>query len=158
MSHDGLIRKGFGLKREVASELGRDYDSSLVRRAREQGQELVVGGLTLRLAEEFGFCYGVERAVDYAYETRRKFPDRRCFITGEIIHTPRVNARLRELGFEFLDGTLGSGARVEDLGPEDVVLLPAFGVTTELLDRLRASGCVLVDTTCGSVLAVWKNV
>ncbi|GAB4373988.1 MAG: 4-hydroxy-3-methylbut-2-enyl diphosphate reductase [Acidobacteriota bacterium] len=158
MSHDGLIRKGFGLRREVAPELERDYASALVRRAREHGNELVLDGLTVRLAEEFGFCYGVERAVDYAYETRRKFPDRRCVITGEIIHNPRVNARLRELGFEFLDGTLGSTITVDDLGPEDVVLLPAFGVTTELLERLRRAGCVLVDTTCGSVLAVWKNV
>jgi 4-hydroxy-3-methylbut-2-enyl diphosphate reductase len=158
MSHDGLIRKGFGLKKEVAGELAGDYASELVRRARESGHELHWPRLSLRLAEEFGFCYGVERAVDYAYETRMQFPDRRLFITGEIIHNPRVNRRLRELGFEFLDGAYDSKITPADLDEKDVVLLPAFGVPTDMLEELKAVGCVLVDTTCGSVLAVWKNV
>jgi 4-hydroxy-3-methylbut-2-enyl diphosphate reductase len=158
VSHEGLVRKGFGLRRQVAGDLSRDYHSQLVARAREAGHELRWPGLALRIATEFGFCYGVERAVDYAYETRMKFPDRRRFITGEIIHNPRVNTRLRELGFEFLDGTGGSEAQVEDIRSDDVVLLPAFGVTTEMLTRLRETGALLVDTTCGSVLAVWKNV
>lgn len=153
-----IVRKGFGLKKEVTGDLSRDYGSDLVRLARERGFELRARDLTLRVAQEFGFCYGVERAVDYAYETRLKFPDRRLFITGEIIHNPRVNGRLRELGFEFLDGTYESKTSVADLRADDVVLLPAFGVTTAMLAELRATGCLLVDTTCGSVLAVWKNV
>lgn len=158
MSHEGLIRKGFGLKKEVAGELAGDYASELVRRARESGHELHWPDLSLRLAEEFGFCYGVERAVDYAYETRMQFPDRRLFITGEIIHNPRVNRRLRELGFEFLDGAYDSRITPADLDEKDVVLLPAFGVPTDMLEELKSVGCLLVDTTCGSVLAVWKNV
>ncbi len=158
MSHDGLIRKGFGLKKEVEGDLARDYHSDLVRRARAEGYRLDWPGLTVRIAEEFGFCYGVERAIDYAYEARLRFPDRRLFITGEIIHNPGVNRRLRELGYEFLDGAHGSALGYDALVPDDVVLLPAFGVTMSMLDRLRAIGCVLVDTTCGSVLNVWRNV
>ncbi|NJN65124.1 MAG: 4-hydroxy-3-methylbut-2-enyl diphosphate reductase [Acidobacteria bacterium] len=153
-----VVRKGFGLKKEVEGDLSRDYGSELVRYARERGYELQVGDVTLRIAKEFGFCYGVERAVDYAYETRVKFPDRRLFITGEIIHNPRVNNRLRELEFQFLDGTYDSQVGIDALVPEDIVLLPAFGVPTDVMERLRATGCLLVDTTCGSVLAVWKNV
>lgn len=155
---DDLIRKGFGLRREVAGELKTDYASELVHQARQAGGVLTWPGLTIRIAKEFGFCYGVERAVELAYETRRQFPDRRLLLTGEIIHNPKVNVRLRELGYDFLDGTYGSTARWDEIGPDDVVLIPAFGVTTGQLGRLKGSGAVLVDTTCGSVLNVWKNV
>src|SRR3989442_12386847 len=119
---------------------------------------LEVGDLTLRLAREFGFCYGVDRAVEYAYETRTKFPDRRTFLVGEIIHNPHVNSKLRAMGVEFLfrgdDGVFDFSG----VGAEDVVILPAFGVAVHDFQRLRERGCVLVDTTCGSVLNVWKRV
>lgn len=153
-----LNRKGFGLKKVVAGDLERDYHSSLVAEARLAGNRVVWPGTTIRIAKELGFCYGVERAIDYAYETRVKFPDRRLFLTSEIIHNPRVNRRLRELGYEFLDGAYGSTTSWDELEPVDVVLLPAFGATTEEMERLRSVGCLLVDTTCGSVLNVWKNV
>ncbi len=153
-----IVRKGFGLKQEIAGQLSSDYASGLIDRARAADYRLGWPGLTVRIAKEFGFCYGVERAIDYAYETRKKFPDRRLFLTGEIIHNPRVNLRLREIGYLFLDGSYGSTARYADLVPEDVVLLPAFGVTTGMLDELKQVGCLLVDTTCGSVLNVWRNV
>ena len=153
-----IVRKGFGLRRQVAGELASDYESELVSRARLSGHALTWPGLSVRIAKEFGFCYGVERAVDYAYETRRHFPDRRLLITGEIIHNPGVNSRLRELGYEFLDGGHGSTVAFDEVGAEDVVLIPAFGVSIGLLARLRATGALLVDTTCGSVLNVWKNV
>jgi len=153
-----IVRKGFGLRQEVAGELSSDYASELVDRARSSDYRLSWPALTVRIAKEFGFCYGVERAIDYAYETRRKFPDRRLFLTGEIIHNPRVNTRLREIGFQFLDGSYGSTLGYGDLDASDVVLLPAFGVTTGMLEKLRQVGCVLVDTTCGSVLNVWRNV
>src|SRR6185436_9784741 len=110
------------------------------------------------LAREFGFCYGVERAVEYAYETRRQFPDRRIFLTGEIIHNPHVNRRLREMGIEFLREADGGGPGLDVVRPGDVVILPAFGVTVQEMASLRERGSVLVDTTCGSVLNVWKNV
>ncbi len=157
-SHQGIVRKGFGLKKEVAGDLNRDYQSELVDRARESEYKLAFPDLTVRIAKEFGFCYGVERAIDYAYEARMRFPDKQLFLTGEIIHNPKVNRRLREIGYEFLDGTHGSTLGWDDVGPEDVVLIPAFGVTIALLEKMRATGALLVDTTCGSVLNVWKNV
>jgi 4-hydroxy-3-methylbut-2-en-1-yl diphosphate reductase len=152
------FRKGFGLKGSVAGQLRDDWSSALLDRVRDAGGTLVSGDLEIVLAKEFGFCYGVDRAVEYAYEARTKFPDRRLFITGEIIHNPGVNDRLRSMGIAFLDGKFGETTRIEDLGTEDVVIIPAFGVTTGEMERLRARGCVLVDTTCGSVLNVWKNV
>ena len=153
-----IVRKGFGLKQEIAGQLSSDYASDLVDRARVADYRLAWPGLSVRIAREFGFCYGVERAIDYAYETRKKFPERRLFLTGEIIHNPRVNLRLREIGYQFLDGSYDSTLGYRDLAPDDVVLLPAFGVTTGMLDELKQVGCLLVDTTCGSVLNVWRNV
>ncbi|HUP01678.1 MAG TPA: 4-hydroxy-3-methylbut-2-enyl diphosphate reductase [Gemmatimonadota bacterium] len=151
-------RKGFGLKGEVADELTDAYHSELVTRIVEAGHRLVVGDLTLRLAKEFGNCYGVDRAVQYAYETRRRFPDRRIFLTGELIHNPHVNREMRSKRIGFLTGRYADGATYDSLTPEDVVLLPAFGAPTDVMRRLRETGCVLVDTTCGSVLLVWKTV
>jgi 4-hydroxy-3-methylbut-2-enyl diphosphate reductase len=152
------FRRGFGLKAEIEDQLTADYHSAVVEKLRAGHYRLDVGPLSFRLAREFGFCYGVDRAVDYAYETRLKFPDRRLYLVGEIIHNPHVNQKLRNMGVEFLargeDGAFDFGS----LGPDDVVILPAFGVTIGDFERLRAIGCVLVDTTCGSVLNVWKRV
>jgi len=129
---------------------------------RSRDHTLTVGGVTVRLAREFGFCYGVERAVEYAYQTRRKFPDRRIRLVGEIIHNPHVNRRLGEMGIEILTpGQDADGKPVfdyTDVSPNDVVILPAFGVTIRDFETLRGLGCVVVDTTCGSVLNVWKRV
>jgi len=158
MPDQEYYQRGFGLKSAIEGTLRRDYHSALVDRVREGGGVLTAGGLTIRLAQEFGFCYGVDRAVEYAYETVEKFPDRRVFLTGEIIHNPRVNERLRQMGIRFLssDGRLEESA--EELGSTDVVILPAFGVPAPTFSALRERGCILVDTTCGSVLNVWKNV
>ena len=156
------FRKGFGLKGEVEATLAADYDGSLVDLLRERDHTLTVGNVTVRLAREFGFCYGVERAVEYAYQTRRKFPDRRILLVGEIIHNPHVNRRLGEMGIEILEpGHDAAGKPVFDysgVSPSDVVILPAFGVTVRDFETLRGLGCVVVDTTCGSVLNVWKRV
>ena len=149
--------RGFGLKAAIAPALAADYHSALVTRLKESGHVLTVGDLTFRLAREFGFCYGVDRAVEYAYETCRRFPGRRIFLTGEIIHNPHVNRRMEEMGIRFLRHTDG-GPGLDIVTPGDVVILPAFGVTLEALEALRAKGAVLVDTTCGSVMNVWKNV
>jgi 4-hydroxy-3-methylbut-2-enyl diphosphate reductase len=151
-------RRGFGLKSEIESQLTVDYHSSVVEALRAGGYRLSVGPLTFRLAREFGFCYGVDRAVEYAYETRAKFPDRPLFLVGEIIHNPHVNQKLRDMGIRFLLQDEEGGFDFSGLTVEDVVILPAFGVTRGDFDRLRALGCVLVDTTCGSVLNVWKRV
>jgi len=156
------FRKGFGLKGEVEGTLAADYDGLLVDLLRERGHTLTIGGVTVRLAREFGFCYGVERAVEYAYQTRRKFPDRRILLVGEIIHNPHVNRRLGEMGIEILaPGHDSDGKPVFDyaqVSPNDVVILPAFGVAVRDFETLRGLGCVVVDTTCGSVLNVWKRV
>src|SRR2546429_3944617 len=146
------FRRGFGLKAEMEGQLRADYHSTVVELLRARQYRLDVGRLSFRLAREFGFCYGVDRAVDYAYETRLKFPDRRLFLVGEIIHNPHVNQKLRNMGVEFLRRPEGGEFAFEALTPKDVVILPAFGVTVKDLERLRALGSVLVGTTCGSVL------
>ena len=151
------FRKGFGLKADVEQTLTADYDGQLVDLLLAREHTLTAGPVTIRLAKEFGFCYGVERAVEYAYQTRAKFPDRRIFLAGEIIHNPHVNARLREMGIRFLSAS-EKGFDYGEVTPADVVILPAFGVTIHDFTTLREKGCVMVDTTCGSVLNVWKRV
>ena len=152
------FRRGFGLKGRIEGALTADYHSHVVDRIREHGYVLALGDLTFKLAGEFGFCYGVDRAVEYAYETRTKFPDKRIFLVGEIIHNPHVNLKLRAMGVTFLERPDGAELELSGVTPDDVVILPAFGVTVRDFERLRAIGCVLVDTTCGSVLNVWKRV
>jgi 4-hydroxy-3-methylbut-2-enyl diphosphate reductase len=143
------------MKEAVAGELAAAYDSAIVDRVRTHDFRYDSGRLTVHLAREFGFCYGVDRAVDYAYQARRRFPGRNVFLTGEIIHNPHVNDRLREAGIRFLSDP---GEHTDLLGSDDVVILPAFGVTVTDMAQLSSQGCTLVDTTCGSVLNVWKNV
>jgi len=152
------FRKGFGLKGAIEGALSADYHSRVVDAIRGAGYALEVGDLTFRLAGEFGFCYGVDRAVEYAYETRTKFPGKRTFLVGEIIHNPHVNHKLEAMGVQFLHRPEGGEFDFSAVTPDDVVILPAFGVTVKDFERLRAIGCVLVDTTCGSVLNVWKRV
>jgi 4-hydroxy-3-methylbut-2-enyl diphosphate reductase len=150
-----IFRKGLDMKEAVAGELAAAYHSRLVDEVRASNYRHDKGRLTLHLAREFGFCYGVDRAVDYAYQAVARFPGRNVFLTGEIIHNPHVNDRLRDNGIRFLSDP---GERGRELGPEDVVILPAFGITVQDMLEYSARGCTLVDTTCGSVLNVWKNV
>src|SRR5262245_46455384 len=150
-----IFRKGLDLKSAVAGMLAESYHSDIIDRIKTADFTYSVGRLTVHLAREFGFCYGVDRAVDYAYQTRRRFPDRRVYLTGEIIHNPHVNEQLRAMGIQFLSDRPGS---MDALGKDDVVILPAFGVTVAMLEQLERHGCTLIDTTCGSVLNVWKNV
>jgi 4-hydroxy-3-methylbut-2-en-1-yl diphosphate reductase len=151
------FRKGFGLKAQIQAELDSDYTGQLVDMLLARDYTLQAEDVTIRLAKEFGFCYGVERAVDYAYQARKKFPDRTIYLAGEIIHNPHVNSKLQAMGITFLMPTDG---RIDFsvVRAEDVVILPAFGVTITDFEILRQIGCVMVDTTCGSVLNVWKRV
>ena len=153
--HSVIFRKGLDLKHAVAGALAGDYHSAVVEQIMSSGHQYRAGRLTIHLARVFGFCYGVDRAVDYAYQTRLKFPDRPVYLTGEIIHNPHVNDKLRAAGVRFLSDP---GEDADRLGPEAVVILPAFGVTIAALEQYQRQGCTLVDTTCGSVLNVWKNV
>jgi 4-hydroxy-3-methylbut-2-enyl diphosphate reductase len=150
-----IFRRGLDRKNEVAGVLAASYHSELVADIKSSEFTFQSGRLTIHLAREFGFCYGVDRAVDYAYQVRQRFPDRQVYLTGEIIHNPHVNHQIRALGVRFLTD---EGESIPALTPNDVVILPAFGITVELLETLTDRGCTLVDTTCGSVLNVWKNV
>jgi 4-hydroxy-3-methylbut-2-en-1-yl diphosphate reductase len=153
-------RRGFKIRGEIQHLLDRDYRSEIVENLRANGNVFEAGDLTIRIADEFGFCYGVDRAVDYAFQTREKFPEKDIYITGDMIHNASMNDRLREMGIQFLsEGFDGRPDRSFDrLGADDVVILPAFGAPIDWVNKLKDRGCIVVDTTCGSVLSVWKRV
>lgn len=158
MSDGQIIQRGFKQKKVVLPILKENYASALIDYIRSNDYRIQVGQTLIHLAREFGFCYGVDRAIQYAYETRIQFPDRRIFLTGEIIHNPFVNKKLQDIGIQFIPVD-GEGRRNYNvLNPEDIVIIPAFGVTTDELESLKKRGCLLVDTTCGSVMNVWKSV
>jgi len=141
----------------VQAQVMSHYRSELVERIRARGHQLSARGLTVKLAKEFGFCYGVERAIDLAYAARKVFPDRPLYILGEIIHNPEVNDQIRAMGIKFLTGSQ-KDASMDDLRPGDVVIIPAFGTDVATRRRLEEIGCQFVDTTCGDVMSVWKRV
>jgi 4-hydroxy-3-methylbut-2-enyl diphosphate reductase len=151
-------RASLGLKAEIADTVAADYHSELVEGMRARGGRLDLPGLTLHLAREFGFCYGVDKAVDMAYEARRKFPDKRIFLLTEIIHNPRVNQRLVDMGIHFLTGPFACGLTQAEITADDVVIIPAFGTAADQFKALKTLGAIVVDTTCGSVVHVWKRV
>jgi 4-hydroxy-3-methylbut-2-enyl diphosphate reductase len=150
-----IFRRGLGLNDAVAGLVTEGYSDPVIDRIRSEDFTYRAGRVTIHLAREFGFCYGVDRAINYAYQTIARFSDRRVFLTDEIIHNPQVNAKLRAMGVAFLSDVPDA---VDHVQPADVVILPAFGVAVAMLQRLERRGCTLVDTTCGSVLNVWKNV
>ena len=141
----------------VQAQVEQHYRSVVVEKLRASGNMLHAAGLTVRLAKQFGFCYGVERAIDLAYAARRVFGDRKLFILGEIIHNPEVNEQIRRMGIKTLTGPHPE-ASLDDVTAADVVIIPAFGAEVSTMDRLKAIGCHTVDTTCGDVLSVWKRV
>jgi 4-hydroxy-3-methylbut-2-enyl diphosphate reductase len=143
----------------VQAQVLSHYRSELVERIRNNGHVLSAGDLTIKLAKEFGFCYGVERAIDIAYAARRAYPNRRIFLLGEIIHNPEVNDQIREMGIVSLSPKPSDDELASlNLTPNDVVLIPAFGTEVVTRKKLEASGCDLKDTTCGDVMSVWKRV
>ena len=151
-------RTSFGLKQVVRPQIERAFASQLVDHIRAHDFALELGPLIVRLPHSFGLCHGVERAIQLAFETRQRYPGARLFLTDEIVHNPAVNQRLREMGYRYLGGRYADGYTVQDLGPDDVVLLPAFGVETPLLEALRRRGVQMVDAVCGEVMLVWKRV
>ncbi len=150
-------RKGFGHEAEVASVLHSEYQSNLVQQIRDNNYTLQGGDVTIRLAEAFGFCWGVERAVAMAYETRQHFPSERIWITNEIIHNPSVNQRLRDMQVEFIE-VREDHKDFSVVAAGDVVILPAFGASVQEMQLLNALGCTIVDTTCPWVSKVWNTV
>ncbi len=141
----------------VQAQVLSHYRSDLVERIRANGHILSAGDLTIKLAKEFGFCYGVERAIDLAYAARRAYPDRRIFLLGEIIHNPEVNDQIRRMGIVTIAGKPGD-EEINQLRPEDLVIIPAFGTEVATRKKLEEKGCLFVDTTCGDVMSVWKRV
>jgi 4-hydroxy-3-methylbut-2-enyl diphosphate reductase len=142
----------------VQAQVMSHYRSDLVDHIRQHGHVLSAdGSMTVKLAKEFGFCYGVERAIDLAYAARKVFPDQPIYILGEIIHNPEVNDQIRALGIKSLTGKEKT-ADIEDLKKDDVVIIPAFGTEVGTRAKLEAKGCRFVDTTCGDVMSVWKRV
>jgi 4-hydroxy-3-methylbut-2-enyl diphosphate reductase len=141
----------------VREQVEQHYRSQIVEKLRQRGGVLEGGGLRVRLAKEFGFCYGVERAIDLAYAARKVFKGQPIYILGEIIHNPEVNEQLLAMDIKFLSGPHKS-ANLDDLAENDVVIIPAFGAEVSIMEKLRAKGCQLVDTTCGDVMTVWKRV
>lgn len=152
------FKNSLGLKKEIEGEVAADYSSRVVEALRAHGYRVDLPGLGVRLAKEFGFCYGVDKAIDMAYEAHRKFPDRRIFLTTELIHNPVVNEKMMAMGIRFLNGMYACGLTPDDIRADDVIVLPAFGVGVEELALYRNKGCIIVDTTCGSVVHVWKRV
>lgn len=141
----------------VAAEVAVHYKSSLVEKIKDTGGKITSGNTTLLLAKDFGFCYGVERAIDLAYASRKVFPENRIFLIGEIIHNPEVNRQLREMDIVSLPWK-EIDSSYDDLGPEDVVIVPAFGAPTKFMAKIEERGCYTVDTTCGDVMKVWRRV
>jgi len=154
---DNYNRRGFGRAEEVAGTLENAYQCDLIQQIRANNNKLTEGRLTIHLAEAFGFCWGVERAVAMAYETRRHFPEERIWITNEIIHNPSVNRHLRQMGVLFvpiMEGRKDFSAVEQG----DVVILPAFGATVAEMQLLNQRQCTIVDTTCPWVSKVWSTV
>ncbi len=154
---DRYNRRGFGSPTKRAKALEQAYQSSLITSIRNNGYSLEHGRLRVKLAEAFGFCWGVERAVAMAYETRGHYPNERIWITNEIIHNPSVNAHLRQMNVRFISADKGikDFSLVEN---GDVVILPAFGATVQEMQLLHERGCHIIDTTCPWVSKVWHTV
>ena len=141
----------------VQAEVEKHYRSAVVEKLKKLGGALTIGDTTVRLAQQFGFCYGVERAIDLAYASSRVFPDQNIYLIGEIIHNPEVNRQLSDMGIKTLPWK-EMNEQYDALTEEDVVIVPAFGAPSEFMDKLGEKGCYIIDTTCGDVMKVWRRV
>ena len=154
-------RKPINVRRPEVMAQVRDhveqYNSALVDSIRANGDVLCLPGLEVHLATSFGFCDGVKRAIEIAYATCSMFAGRRIWLIGEIIHNPAVNADLDAMGLRHLPWRLDDPA-YEGLTPDDVVIMPAFGVSVAMRRLLDEKGVQLVDSTCGNVIRVWQKV
>jgi len=154
---DNYFRRGFGHGEVVATQMQSEYNSGLIQEIRDRHYSLTRGEVTIKLAVAFGFCWGVERAVAMAYETRKHFPTEQIWITNEIIHNPGVNQRLRDMQVAFIEVDKGE-KDFSVVGQGDVVILPAFGASVQEMQLLNDKGCTIVDTTCPWVSKVWNTV
>jgi len=150
-------RKGFGHEEEVANVMESAYQSSLIQEIRDNNYIIKRGNVTIKMAQSFGFCWGVERAVAMAYETRQHFPTENIWITNEIIHNPSVNQHLQNMNVEFIPVENGN-KDFSVVNSGDVVILPAFGASVQEMQTMSEKGCKIVDTTCPWVSKVWNTV
>ena len=146
---------------QVQAQVLSHYRSEIVENIRANGGVLSADGLTVKLAKEFGFCYGVERAIDLAYADKKYFtevsPLTPIYLLGEIIHNPEVNDQIRAMGIQIISPK-PTDDEFAQLNSGDVVIIPAFGTEVSTRQKLTAIGCETVDTTCGDVMSVWKRV
>ncbi|XP_010909277.1 4-hydroxy-3-methylbut-2-enyl diphosphate reductase, chloroplastic isoform X1 [Elaeis guineensis] len=150
-------RRGFGHKKETVELMNREYTSDIIKTLKENNNEYTWGEVTVKLAEAYGFCWGVERAVQIAYEARKQFPEEKIWVTNEIIHNPTVNKRLEEM--EVQNIPVMSGKKNFDVVDQgDVVILPAFGAAVDEMYTLSQKKVQIVDTTCPWVSKVWNTV
>lgn len=165
-SPEGDQRKKINLRRpdimvQVQAQVLSHYRSEIVENIRANGGVLSSGELTVKLAKEFGFCYGVERAIDLAYAAKKYFtevsPHTPIYLLGEIIHNPEVNDQIRNLGIKIISPK-PTDEELEQLQSGDAVIIPAFGTEVGTRKKLEAKGCEMIDTTCGDVMSVWKRV
>ena len=122
--------------------------------------QLDLGKIEFKLARHFGFCFGVENAIEIAYQAVIDNPDKRIFLLSEMIHNPKVNADLQERGVKFLMSAKGEILTpFETLKSDDVVIIPAFGTTVEMFAKLESLGIdpYIYNTTCPFVERVWKR-
>nr|ABM89226.1 4-hydroxy-3-methylbut-2-enyl diphosphate reductase [Picrorhiza kurrooa] len=150
-------RKGFGRKEITLEQISKEYTSDIIKKLKDNGYEYTWGNITVKLAESYGFCWGVERAVQIAYEARKQFPTENIWITNEIIHNPTVNQRLEDMDVKNIP--LDNGQKQFDvINKGDVVVLPAFGAAVDEMLTLSEKNVQIVDTTCPWVSKVWNSV
>ncbi len=158
IQHSGRYnRRGFESPTQRAKALGESYQSNLIASIRENNFTYQEGRLKIQLAKSFGFCWGVERAVAMAYETRRHYPKETIWMTNEIIHNPSVNNHLSRMNVKIISAKNG----IKDFSAVshgDVVILPAFGATVQEMQLLHEKECHIIDTTCPWVSKVWHTV
>jgi 4-hydroxy-3-methylbut-2-en-1-yl diphosphate reductase len=114
------------------------------------------GRLSVYVARQYGFCHGVIRAIRLALDSSDKYAGKRIYLLGQMIHNPYVNEQLRSHGVTILP--IPWETRLGEIKADDVVIIPAFGVSAEMMQRLAAMGCTVIDTTCGEVMSVWKRI
>ncbi|KAL8096996.1 hypothetical protein AgCh_030180 [Apium graveolens] len=150
-------RKGFGRKEETLEDIKKEYYSDIIQTLKANGYEYTWGNVTVKLAESYGFCWGVERAIQITYEAKKQFPEEKIWITNEIIHNPTVSKQFKNMNIEDIP-IEGGKKQFEAIDKGDVVLLPAFGASVEEMKVLDNKNVQIVDTTCPWVSKVWNSV
>lgn len=137
-------------KRKREDKLKKDFTPTLLN----------FGNVHIYLARHFGFCYGVENAIEIAFRTVEENPEKRIYLLSEMIHNPQVNADLTKKGIHFLQDTHGKQLiSFDQINKDDIVLIPAFGATLDIEDKLRQKGIAIenYNTTCPFVEKVWNR-